>query len=162
MSLFLTGGHWSATMRSGQLCAIAAPTSTPAWDRSRDEQSYDQTNTGALIRPACSSTNPGIQGAVLTLPQRPSAPGRRWSRGSNVNTEGMFGSNNGILSIESEEKACVQKGSKVGVDWPGTDFLCKKLERISQFFLCNNTHIAIIPPAEIHYLILEINSSHCF
>lgn len=44
-------------------------TPCPASDRSCDVQSYVQTNTGALIRPACSSTNPGIQGAVLPLPK---------------------------------------------------------------------------------------------
>lgn len=65
-------------------------------DRSPDKQSYDQTNTGALIRPACFSANPGIQGAALTLPQRPSAPGRHWSCRSNVNTKEMFRSYNGI------------------------------------------------------------------
>lgn len=43
-------------------------------DRSPDKQSYDQTNTGALIRPACSSANPGIQGAALTLPQKTICP----------------------------------------------------------------------------------------
>ncbi|KAK2891925.1 hypothetical protein Q8A73_017590 [Channa argus] len=40
-----------------------------ALDRSCDGQSYVQTNTGALIRLACSSTNPGILGAVLPLPK---------------------------------------------------------------------------------------------
>lgn len=43
-------------------------------DRSPDKQSYDQTNTGALIRPACSSANPGIQGAALTLPHKDHLP----------------------------------------------------------------------------------------
>lgn len=57
-------------MSSGHLYALAVPPSTPclASDRSCDVQSYVQTITGALIRPACSSTNPGIQGAVLPLP----------------------------------------------------------------------------------------------
>lgn len=31
-------------------------------------------NTGALIRPACSSTNPGIQGAALSLPPEDHLP----------------------------------------------------------------------------------------
>lgn len=44
-------------------------------DRSPDKQSYDQMNTGALIRPACSSANPGIQGAALTLPPKTICPG---------------------------------------------------------------------------------------
>lgn len=52
------------------MCPCCAPPSTscPASDRSCDVQSYVQTITGALIRPACSSTNPGIQGAMLPLP----------------------------------------------------------------------------------------------
>lgn len=41
----------------------------PALDASRHVQSYVQTNTGVLIRPACSSTNPGIRGAALPLPE---------------------------------------------------------------------------------------------
>lgn len=41
---------------------------------SGDERSYDQMNTGALIRPACSSTNPGIQGAALSLPPEDHLP----------------------------------------------------------------------------------------
>lgn len=50
-------------------CTPTPSTPCPASDGSCDVQSYDQTNTGALIRPACSSTNPGIQGAVLPLPK---------------------------------------------------------------------------------------------
>lgn len=77
---------WATRMRFGHLCALAATPVTPyaASERSCDVQSYVQMNTGALIRPACSSTNPGIQRVALPLPKDHLPRGRHWSRGSNA------------------------------------------------------------------------------
>lgn len=71
MRLFLGGRRGQA--EDDLWTSKRTPTPTllfvPASDGSCDVQSYVQTNTGALIRPACPSANPGIQGAVLTLPK---------------------------------------------------------------------------------------------
>lgn len=88
--------------------------SCPTSNRSCDARSYVQTNTGALIRPACyGSRNPG---SWATAPRRPSAPRRNWSCGFNVNTREMFGGDGGILRIESEEGGGVG-GSGWGMCW---------------------------------------------
>lgn len=71
-------------------------------------------------------------------PRGPSAPGRHWSRGSNVNTEGMFWSNNGILSIESEKRSC-----RVGVDrlWRGDGgVVSPQRDFTTTFFSSYNEH----------------------
>lgn len=58
-------------MISGHLCNLVTPPPTPyaTIERPCGVQSYVQMNTGVLIRPACSSTNPGIWGTVLPLPK---------------------------------------------------------------------------------------------
>lgn len=125
MSLFEAGlisqGFWKA--------AYPDCTRDRSSDRWPDKRSYDQTNTGALIRPACSSANPGIQGA--TTPPTPQPP-KDHLPGGDTDPVDLMSTPKRCLGAFMESEVLsqwmrhVQKASRHGEDWLETDLFVHK------------------------------------
>lgn len=139
----------SAKRSSGKQCAPAflfPPPPTPhprsAWDRIRRWAEL-WPNEHRCSDSSCvfqhKSRHPGS--CAIPPPRGPSAPGRHWSTGSNVNTEGMFWSNNGILSIESEKRSCGVGVDRLWWDLGGGCFTAKRFHYYF-FFSSYNEHFS--------------------